>query len=107
MAFPAPPFLKISPQDLFPAAGPQELCARLTYVVKEPGQGLVTGETGSVKSTALRRFVTSLDTKQHFVFYLSILLFGMSDLYREILIALGYEPLFSHPKDGGPQPLDL
>jgi transposase InsO family protein len=55
------PFSKdIPPQDLFPAEGQQELCARLTYLVKERGLGLVTGETGSGKSTALRRFVASL-----------------------------------------------
>jgi len=48
------PFSKdIAPQDLFQAEGQQELCARLTYLVKERGLGLVTGETGSGKSTAL------------------------------------------------------
>ena len=93
------PFSKdISPQDLFQAEGQQELCARLTYLVKERGLGLVTGETGSGKSTALRRFVASLDANRHFVIYLSNPLLGMSGLYREILTALGHEPLFSRPK---------
>lgn len=93
------PFSKdIPPQDLFPADGQQELCARLAYLVKERGLGLVTGETGSGKSTALRRFVASLDANRHFVIYLSNPLLGMSGLYREILTALGYEPLFSRPK---------
>jgi len=93
------PFSKdILPQDLFQAEGQQELCARLTYLVKERGLGLVTGETGSGKSTALRRFVASLDANRHFVIYLSNPLLGMSGLYREILTALGHEPLFSRPK---------
>jgi ABC-type transport system involved in cytochrome c biogenesis ATPase subunit len=93
------PFSKdIPPQDLFQAEGQQELCARLSYLVKERGLGLVTGETGSGKSTALRRFVASLDANRHFVIYLSNPLLGMSGLYREILTALGHEPLFSRPK---------
>jgi general secretion pathway protein A len=93
------PFSKdIPPQDLFLADGQQELCARLAYLVKERGLGLITGETGSGKSTALRRFVASLDANRHFVIYLSNPLLGMSGLYREILTALGYEPLFSRPK---------
>ena len=71
------PFSKdISPQDLFQAEGQQELCARLTYLVKERGLGLVTGETGCGKSTALRRFVASLDANRHFVIYLSNPLLG-------------------------------
>ncbi len=93
------PFSKdIAPQDLFQAEGQQELCARLTYLVKERGLGLITGETGSGKSTALRSFVASLDANRHFVIYLSNPLLGMSGLYREILTVLGYEPLFSRPK---------
>ena len=97
--FTRPPFSKdIPPADLFPAEGQAELCARLTYLVKERGLGLVTGETGSGKSTAVRRFVASLDANRHFVIYLSNPLLGMSGLYREILTALGHEPLFSRPK---------
>jgi len=93
------PFSKdIPPHELFLAEGQQELCARLAYLVKERGLGLVTGETGSGKSTALRRFVASLDSNRHFVIYLSNPLLGMSGLYREILSTLGYEPLFSRPK---------
>ena len=97
--FTHPPFSKdIPPEDLFPAEGQTELCARLSYLVQQRGLGLLTGETGSGKSTAVRRFVASLDANRHFVIYLSNPLLGMSGLYREILTALGYEPLFSRPK---------
>lgn len=93
------PFSKdIPPQDLFPADGQKELCARLEYLVKERGLGLVTGETGSGKSTAIRSFAASLDSNRHFIIYLSNPLMGISGLYREILTALGHEPLFSRPK---------
>ena len=51
------PFSRTIPtKDLFPTAGQKELSARLTYLVRERGGGLVTGEIGSGKSTAVRAF---------------------------------------------------
>ena len=88
----------IPPADLFPANGQSELCARLTYLTKERGLGLITGETGCGKSTAVRRFTSSLDANRYSVIYLANPLLGISGLYREFLAALGYEPLFSKPK---------
>ena len=93
------PFTKdIPPADLFPAEGQAELCARLTYLTKERGLGLVTGETGCGKSTALRRFTASLDANRFFVIYLANPLLGLTGLFRELLAALGHEPPFSRPK---------
>jgi general secretion pathway protein A len=37
----------IATPDLFPTAGQKELSARLTYLVRERGCGLVTGDIGS------------------------------------------------------------
>jgi type II secretory pathway predicted ATPase ExeA len=88
----------IPPADLFPADGQTELCARLSYLTKERGLGLLTGETGCGKSTAVRRFTASLDANRFSVIYLANPLLGISGLYREFLTALGYEPLFSRPK---------
>jgi type II secretory pathway predicted ATPase ExeA len=93
------PFAKdIPPADLFPAEGQAELCARLTYLTQARGLGLVTGETGCGKSTALRRFTAALDTNRFFVIYLANPLLGLTGLYRELLAALGHEPPFSRPK---------
>lgn len=87
------PFAKdIPPGDLFPAEGQQELCARLEYLTKERGLGLLTGETGCGKSTA------TLDTNRFWVIYLSNPLLGLTGLYRELLAAFGHEPPFSRPK---------
>jgi len=44
----------IATQDLFPTAGQKELNARLAYLVRERGLGLVTGDIGSGKSTAAK-----------------------------------------------------
>jgi type II secretory pathway predicted ATPase ExeA len=93
------PFAKdIPPADLFPAEGQQELCARLTYLTQQRGMGLVTGETGCGKSTALRHFTAALDANRFFVIYLANPLLGLAGIYRELLSALGHEPPFSRPK---------
>jgi len=93
------PFSKdIPPQDILSTHGLAELAARLSYLVSEQGIGLVTGEIGSGKSTAVRSFVASLDPNRFLVIYLSNPTLGMTGLFRDILFALGYEPLFSKPK---------
>lgn len=93
------PFAKdIPPADLFPAEGQAELCARLDYLTKQRGMGLVTGDTGCGKSTALRRFSASLDANRFFVVYLASPHLGLTGLYRDLLAALGHEPPFSRPK---------
>lgn len=93
------PFTKDLPTtDLFPSTALQELSSRLTFLACERGIGLLTGEIGSGKSTAVRRFVASLDPNQFLVIYLPNPTIGISGLYRELLAALAYEPLFSRPK---------
>jgi general secretion pathway protein A len=97
--FTQPPFSRtIATPDLFPAAGQKELSARLTYLVRERGVGLVTGEIGSGKSTAVRAFTASLDFNRHLVVYLANPTTGMTGLYRDLLLNLGYEPPFSKPR---------
>lgn len=93
------PFSKdIPPADLFPAEGQAELYARLDYLTRQRGMGLLTGETGCGKSTALRRFTSSLDANRFWVVYLANPLLGLTGLYRDFLTALGHEPPFSRPK---------
>ncbi|MBI5935985.1 MAG: AAA family ATPase [Chloroflexi bacterium] len=88
----------IATQDLFPTAGQKELNARLTYLVRERGLGLVTGEIGSGKSTAVRTFAASLDFNRYLVVYLANPTTGMTGLYRDLLVSLGYEPPFGTPR---------
>lgn len=89
------PFTKTIPTpDLFPMAGQKELAARLTYVVRERGFGLVTGEIGSGKSTAVRTFTAGLDPNRYLVIYLANPTTGMTGLYRDLLASLGHEPPF-------------
>lgn len=93
------PFTKdIPPHQLFPADGQSELCARLDYLLTERGLGLVTGEIGSGKSTSIRRFAAQLDPNRYCVIYLANPLLGLSGIYRDLLTALGHEPVFGKPK---------
>lgn len=93
------PFSKTLPtQDLFLTASQKELGARLTYLVRERGFGLVTGEVGSGKSTAVRAFTASLDFNRHLVIYLANPTTGISGLYRDLLVSLGHAPPFSKPQ---------
>ena len=93
------PFTKdIPPDQLFPADGQNELCARLDYLLQDRGLGLVTGETGSGKSTSLRRFTASLDPNRFLVIYLANPFLGLTGIYRDLLTALGHEPVFGKPK---------
>jgi len=88
----------IATQDLFPTAGQKELSARLTYLVHERGFGLVTGDIGSGKSTAVRTFAAGLDFNRYLVVYLANPTTGMTGLYRDLLLSLGVEPPFGKPR---------
>jgi type II secretory pathway predicted ATPase ExeA len=88
----------IATSDLFPTAGQIELSARLAYLVRERGLGLVTGDIGSGKSTAVRTFAASLDFNRYLVVYLANPTTGMTGLYRDLVVSLGYEPPFSKPR---------
>jgi len=79
--FSSVPFSKtIATADLFLTVAQKELNARLTYLVPERGFGLVTGEIGSGKSTAVRAFTASLDFNRHLVIYLANPTTGMTGL---------------------------
>ena len=98
-AFTRTPFSKTIPTgELFATAGQAELGARLAYLLKESGFGLVTGEIGSGKSTAVRAFASSLDPNRHLVLYLANPTTGITGIYRELLISLGHEPPFGKPR---------
>lgn len=77
---------------LFTARGQEELKARLTFLAMERGIGLITGEIGSGKSTAVRSFVESLDPTRYTVVYTANPLIGITGFYREVLTLLG-EPV--------------
>ena len=93
------PFSKtIATHDLFTTAAQKELAARLTYLVRERGVGLLTGEVGSGKSSAVRAFTASLDFNRYLVIYLANPLLGIAGLYRELLSQLGRTPPYTQAR---------
>lgn len=66
-----------------------EAKTRFDYVVRLGAIGLVTGEIGSGKSTALRYAAGHLHPSEHQVFYVTASSGSILELYRQILEALG------------------
>ncbi|HCJ10923.1 MAG TPA: hypothetical protein DHW14_07145 [Clostridiales bacterium] len=62
--------------------------------MKSRGFGLVTGEVGSGKSTALRALAAALDTSTHPVFYVSQSGLTRRHLYPELALGLGLDPAY-------------
>ncbi len=88
----------IAPDDLFVSQPQQEMAARLTFLLRQQGLGLVTGDIGAGKSTAMRAFTARLDPNRYFVIYLANPTVGITGLYRDILAALHHQPPFSRPR---------
>ena len=87
--FEAMPFTRnVAPHDILITAPARELHARLSLVVRERGIGIVTGEVGSGKSTAVRAYLTTLDPNRHTVLQIAAPIASPSALYRALLMAL-------------------
>ncbi len=89
------PFSKdIKPADVFPSATHTEAVARLNYVKKARGMGLLLGEPGTGKTLALRVFTNSLNPSLYHVVYFPLSTGGVMDFYRGLVYGLGEEPKF-------------
>jgi len=86
----ARPFDKsISSRDLYPWPGIEELDARLDMVKRSRGIMLLTGEPGTGKTVALRRFVDRLNAEHYLPIYLPLATVTVLDAYAQINRALG------------------
>lgn len=93
--FTTTPFSRqIAPENLFPSAQVKETLARLNYLVKTRGFGLLTGEVGAGKSTAVRALSHQLDPARYRVLYVSQSGLTPRHLYRELCIQMGLKPAF-------------
>ena len=68
------------------------LAERFQWLLDSPGVGLLTGEPGVGKTTALRQLIAKLNPHRYRVVYLAETDFGRLDLYRSLALALGLEP---------------
>lgn len=83
---------EVDAADLFEADGLRELAARLRYLLELQGMGLVTGEVGSGKTTAVRRLVEGLHPGTHKSVYVCPSSVTTRDLYRAIAVAFDLDP---------------
>jgi type II secretory pathway predicted ATPase ExeA len=85
----------LAPHELFCAPGLDELHSRLRYLVDTRALGLLTGEPGSGKSTALRRLSHDLHPDQVKTLYLFDTAVNPGDFCRQLALELGLEPRWS------------
>jgi len=91
-----PPFERELPADqFFHTQALDELHSRLAYLVKTRSLGLLTGEPGSGKSTALRRLRESLHPEKVRAVYLHDTAVNPADFFRQLALELGIEPHWS------------
>ncbi|HEY3667805.1 MAG TPA: AAA family ATPase, partial [Polyangiaceae bacterium] len=84
------PFDKdLAADDLFASASLAELNARLKHLVDMRGIGLVTGDSGSGKTTTCRHLVAGLHAGLYRVLYVSMTTGNVMDLYKSIAWELG------------------
>jgi general secretion pathway protein A len=91
-----PPFQRaLSAEQLFRPPVLEELHSRLRYLVDSRALGLLTGEPGSGKSTALRRLRDELHPDQVRAVYLHDTLVNPADFCRQLALELGLRPEWS------------
>lgn len=87
------PFTKeVAVDKLFVSQDLQELESRLKYLQDTRGIGLVAGEPGSGKSTALRKFVSGLNPALFKPCYFSLSTVTVLEFYHALALELGEEP---------------
>lgn len=68
------------------------LSERFEWLLKSPGIGLLTADSGAGKTVALRHLLQGVSPHTHKVIYLAETDFGRLDLYRSLAIGLGLDP---------------
>lgn len=77
---------------LFPSEAFSEVVARLRYLMDTRGLGVLTGEAGVGKSTALRALAAQCDPATHPLIYLADSAMQPAGFYRDVLEQCGAEP---------------
>lgn len=80
---------EIEPEDLFSTAVTQELEARLHLLLELRGIGLVTGDSGSGKTSSCRKVLAPLHASLYRVLYVCLSTGNVLDIYKTISWELG------------------
>lgn len=80
---------EIAPDEMYASASMRELGSRLGHLVEMSGIGLVTGDSGSGKSSACRAMAARLHTGLYKVFYVPLSTGNPMDMYKSIAWEMG------------------
>ena len=87
------PFEKdLAPDELFASHAAIELEARINYLLKLRGIGLITGEVGSGKTCICRKVTSTLHAGLYRVFYITLTTGNVTDTYKTIAWEMGLSP---------------
>ena len=88
------PFIKNSKEILVETEDYKEISYRLNYLVQIKGFGVITGNPGTGKTTAVRNWVSTLNNSAYKVVYISLSTLTVSEFYRQLAFKLGVEPYY-------------
>jgi type II secretory pathway predicted ATPase ExeA len=88
------PFLKGKKNTAVETSQYREVQTRLNYLLQTKGFGLLTGQPGMGKTTAVRNWVDSLNAAAYKPIYISLSTLTVMEFYRMLCLELGYEPAF-------------
>lgn len=89
------PFVKDIPtKDIFQSTCAAEVAARLSFLQRTRGIGLLTGESGAGKTLAIRTFCDTLNPGLFRPMYLPLSTLTVTEFYISICYALGETPKF-------------
>lgn len=87
------PFAKeIQTEQLFPSIALGETAVRLGHLLEMRGIGLATGDSGSGKTTIVRKVLSELHTGLYRVVYVTLSTGNVMDTYKSIAWELGLSP---------------
>ena len=88
------PFLKGSHNPTIVTSQYREVQSRMNYLLQTRGFGLITGQPGTGKTTAIRNWIGSLNSAAYKTVYISLSTLTVMEFYRVLAEELGYEPTY-------------
>jgi type II secretory pathway predicted ATPase ExeA len=87
------PFIKNSNEVVMETSEYNEIIFRLNYMLDNKGFGILTGEPGRGKTTAIRSWVKGLSSSLYKVVYSSLSTLTVAEFYKHFAAELGLEPM--------------
>ena len=85
------PFIKSAKDPLVETSQYSEICTRLDYLLQVKGFGLITGNPGMGKTTAVRNWIKNLNQTANKPIYAPLSTLTVMEFFRYLAIELGYE----------------